>query len=221
MRNKSFLPLFQADFTPAPKGQPVSGDLQVSGSASEGQGGKTLGGKRKRLESEEIPLKKTATADTGDVTDTRDGVPAGAKADEQKQAQVVNAKDAQRILKQLFSNTRKLKGRRRKDTTKKSGNLQSEEGAGGVPKGPDKEVTGPQTRSRKSRLDSDSNHNHILGPLAPREDKLSKENTNISAESAGQLQGTLFHCVPRRRGQTGKGQRPKPPQNSEGKISRP
>lgn len=204
-----------------PKGQPVSGDLQVSGSVSEGQGGKTLGGKRKRLESEEIPQKKTATADTGDVTDTRDGVPAGAKAEERKRAPVVNAKDAQRILRQLFSNTRKLKGRRRKDTTKKSRNSQCEEGAGGVPKGPDKDVTGPQTRSRKSRLSSDSNHNHILGPITPTEDKLSKENTNISAESAGQLEGTFFHCVPRRQSQTGKVQRPKPPQNSKGKISRP
>lgn len=218
-RNKSFVGLFQAEFTPAPKGQPGSGDPQVNRS-----GGKTLDGKRKRPESEEIPeipRKKTATADTGDATDPRGGVPAGAKAEGRKQAQVVNVKDAQRILKQLFSKTRKLKGRQRKDTTKKSGNVQSEEGAGGVPKGPDKDVTGPQTRSRRSRLNSDSNHNHILGPITPREEKRAKENTNSSAESAGELQGTLFHCVPRRRGRTGKGQRPKPPQNSEGKICRP
>ncbi|TWW59735.1 hypothetical protein D4764_06G0012650, partial [Takifugu flavidus] len=203
-----------ADSTPEAKGQPVSGDPQVNGS-----GGKVLDGKRKRLESEEIPEippKKTATADPGDGTGARDGLPAGAKADGRRRAQVVNVKDAQRILKQLFSKTRKLKGRQRKDATRKSGNLQSGEGAGGVP-GTD--VTGPQTRSRRSRLNSDSNHNHILGPITPREDKLSKE--NISAEedvllSAGELQGTLLHCVPRRRGRTGKGQRPKPPQNSEG-----
>lgn len=206
----------------------MSGDLLVSGSASEGHGGKPLGGKRKRLEREaipEMPPRKRATAATGHAAEGRGGVPAGAKADRRKQAQVVNVKDAQRILKQLFSNTRKLKGRRRKDATKKYGNLRSEGGAGGAPKGPDRDAGGPQTRSRKSAPKSDSNHNHILGPTTPREDKLSKENTNSSAEedvlSTGGGQGAVFHCVPRRRGQAGKGRRPRPPKNSEGKICRP
>lgn len=127
-------------------------------------------------------------------------------------------KDAQRILKQLFSKTRKLKGRQRKDTTKESRNLKREEGAGGVPKGPDKDLTGPQTRSRRSRLNSDSNNNHVLGPTPPREEKLAKGKTNVPA---GELQGTLLRCVPRRQSQTGKGRRPKPPKNSEGNVCRP
>lgn len=218
-----------------PKGHPVcmkmihplSSDLQINGSMLEGEGAKKLCGKGKRgkSEEEEIPLKKTVTADRDGVNDKSDRVPPGATVDVVKQAQVVNVRGVQKILKHLHSKTRKFKRRWNKDTTENSGNLQSEEASDGVLKGLDKDMSEPQVRSRTSPLNSDSvdrNHNHILSPITPRENKLAKENTNTSAEedvllSADELQGPVLHCFPRRRGQTGEGQGPEPLQCSEGK----
>lgn len=211
--------------TPMKMIHPLSSDLQMNGSVLEGA--KKLRGKGKRgeREEEEIPLKKTATADRDGVNDKSDRIPPVAKPDVVKQARVVNVRGVQKILKHLHSKTRKLKRRWNKDTTETSGNLQSEEASDGVLKGLDKDMNGPQVRSRTSPLNSDSvdkNHNHILRPITPRDNKLAKENTNTSAEedvclSADELQGPVLHCFPRRRGQTGEGQRPEPLQHSEGK----
>lgn len=203
---------------------PLSG-LQINGSASEGEGDKRLCGKRRRTEGEEeeIPLKrKEVAADEDGVNDRSNRIPPGAKPDGPTQNRAVNVKDVQKVFKCFHSRTRTLKARRNQDT-----DVESKETADGILRGPDRDVTEPRVGSRKSPLTSegvDRNHNHILSPIKPRERKLTKENTNVSAEedilSAGGQLGPSLLCVPRRRGQTDRDQEPEPPQNSGGKVGR-
>lgn len=208
--------------------RPLPG-LQLHGSVSEGGADKKVCGKRKRVnpEEEEVPLKKKGAADGDGVTDKSDRIPPGAKPDGPTQNQAVNVKDIQKVLKGIPSRTRTLQARRNKDTTEHAKNLESEETSNGVLKGPERDVMEPGMGSRKSPLTSDGvdrNRHYILKSIKLREIKLTKENTNTSAEgdvpSAGGPQGPSIRCVHRRRGQTDGDQEPEPLHNSGGKVGR-
>lgn len=217
------LHLFQVASTDAARDDPtcpLSGP-QINGSAPEGGGDKRLCGKRRRTEGEqgEIPLKRKEVAADGDgVNDRSDRIPPPPPPPDG----ATQNQDVQKVFKCFHAKTRTLKARRNQDT-----DVESQETADGILGGADRDVTEPRVGSRTSPLTSeavDRNHNHILSPIKPRERKLTKENTNVSAEedipSAGGQQGPSLHCVPRRRGQTDRGQEPEPLQNSGGKVGR-
>lgn len=202
-----------------PEGVPISRkrirDVQRNGGVAEREG------------EEEVPVKKTGTADREGGNEKSDRIPPGSNPDGPREAREVNVKDVQKILRHLRTKTRKLKGRRSRVAAEDAGNAQRVETEdSSVLKGQDKDITEPQTRSRESLLTGDSvdrNHNHILSPITPRESRLSKNNRNLCAVedvllAADELLGPLIHCVPRRRGPTDWDQGPEPLQNSEGKM---
>lgn len=212
----------QDDPTSRKMNRPLSG-LPGNGSLPEGEGDKKLCGKQKRVEreEEEIPLKKKVAADGDGVIDR---IPPGAKPDGPTQNQEVNVKDVQKVLECIHSRRRTLKARRNEDP---AGNVESEETTGRTLQGADGDLTEPGIRSTKSPLTSDAvdrNHNHISSPIKPRESKLTKEKSNVSAAEdvlpAGGPQGPPIRCVHRRQGQTDGDQEPEPLHSFGGEVAR-